>query len=286
MAVCNQVYCVFVESVRSEFRPDRISTGPQSFQPRINRRDPRKQRQRPQFAKPLRALPIPMNSSRQNRNESHACGPCRQSIIHVVAHVKRHLRISSSQNLQQAIRRRLLPRNVVHGHYHAKVPGRRPALEPIRKLLPGSPREKIEFKPLRPPLHLLRRNQHLLSPHIPRPPIAVPVKFLKRVACFLITRRPSERRGPVRNHAPVVVFPGLFFHLESSAHVTRFPVTNRMVSIAERKKLSRTSTSTPSTSKIKISGIGLSRFDRCKVGKAPHGRYRRYRASVYINLRH
>src|SRR5260370_41658765 len=58
-----------------------------------------------------------------------------------------------------------------------------------------------------------------------------------------------------------------------------------MVSSAERQKLSRTSTSTPSTSKIKISGIGLSRFNLRKVGKAPHGGYRRYRASVYPEQR-
>src|SRR6266849_1035274 len=63
------------------------------------------------------------------------------------------------------------------------------------------------------------------------------------------------------------LFPGLFFHLCSSAHVTRFPVRNRVVSSAERQKLSRTSTKTPSTSKIRISGVRASRFRLRKVGK-------------------
>src|SRR6202035_5551108 len=63
------------------------------------------------------------------------------------------------------------------------------------------------------------------------------------------------------------LFPGLFFHLYSSAQVTRFPVRNRIVSSAERQKLSRTSTKTPSTSKIRIFGIGSSRVPLRKVGK-------------------
>src|ERR1700751_305175 len=63
------------------------------------------------------------------------------------------------------------------------------------------------------------------------------------------------------------LFPGLFFHLCSSAHVTRFPVRNHVVSSAERQKLSRTSTKTPSTSKIRISGVRSSRFRLRKVGK-------------------
>src|ERR1700687_551732 len=65
------------------------------------------------------------------------------------------------------------------------------------------------------------------------------------------------------------LFPGLFFYLSSSAHVTRFPVKNRIISSADRQKLSRTSTKTPSTSKIRISGVGSSRLRLGKVGKDP-----------------
>src|SRR6478672_5862398 len=68
------------------------------------------------------------------------------------------------------------------------------------------------------------------------------------------------------------LFPGLFFHLYSSAHVTPFPVRNRIVSSADRQKLCRTSTSTPSTSNIKIFGIRSSRSRLRNVGKHPRGR--------------
>src|SRR5256886_68622 len=47
--------------------------------------------------------------------------------------------------------------------------------------------------------------------------------------------------------------PGLLFQRCSSAYVTRFPVMCRTVSSAERQYVPRTSTSTPSTSKIRIS---------------------------------
>src|SRR2546430_4690109 len=50
--------------------------------------------------------------------------------------------------------------------------------------------------------------------------------------------------------------PGLLFHRCSSAYVTRFPVRCRTVSSADRQYVPRTSTSTPSTSKIRIFGRG------------------------------
>src|SRR5436309_13850722 len=53
--------------------------------------------------------------------------------------------------------------------------------------------------------------------------------------------------------------PGLLFQRCSSAYVTRLPVIWRTVSSAERQYVPRTSTSTPSTSKIRIS-VGESFF--------------------------
>src|SRR5258708_35968089 len=50
--------------------------------------------------------------------------------------------------------------------------------------------------------------------------------------------------------------PGLLFQRCSSAYVTRLPVMYRTVSSAERQYVPRTSTSTPSTSKIRICGRG------------------------------
>src|SRR6266851_10459152 len=50
--------------------------------------------------------------------------------------------------------------------------------------------------------------------------------------------------------------PGLLFQRCSSAYVTRLPVIWRTVSSAERQYVPRTSTSTPSTSKIRICGRG------------------------------
>src|SRR4029077_5163606 len=47
--------------------------------------------------------------------------------------------------------------------------------------------------------------------------------------------------------------PGLLFQRCSSAYVTRLPVMWRTVSSADRQYVPRTSTSTPSTSKIRIS---------------------------------
>src|SRR5579859_3010353 len=73
------------------------------------------------------------------------------------------------------------------------------------------------------------------------------------------------------------LLPGLFFHLYSCAQVTRLPVKNRTVSRAERQKLSRTSTRTPSTSKIKIWGAGASRLRLGEVGK---GRSSHWKQSV------
>src|SRR5262249_53891595 len=49
----------------------------------------------------------------------------------------------------------------------------------------------------------------------------------------------------------------LLFQRCSSAWVTRFPVRYRTVSSAVRQYVCRTSTSTPSTSKIRISGESL-----------------------------
>src|ERR1700704_4118056 len=48
--------------------------------------------------------------------------------------------------------------------------------------------------------------------------------------------------------------PGLAFQRCNSAYVTRLPVIWRTVSSAERQYVPRTSTSTPSTSKIRICG--------------------------------
>src|ERR1700730_14893985 len=73
------------------------------------------------------------------------------------------------------------------------------------------------------------------------------------------------------------LFPGLFFHLYNSAQVTRFPVKNRIVSSAERQKLSHGWTKTPSTSKIKMSGVGSSRLRLRKVGKVPRSRTQKCR---------
>src|SRR5579859_935951 len=73
------------------------------------------------------------------------------------------------------------------------------------------------------------------------------------------------------------LLPGLFFHLYSCAQVTRLPVKNRTVSRAERQKLSRTSTRTPSTSKIRIWGAGASRLRLGEVGK---GRSSHWKQSV------
>src|SRR6266849_8859213 len=50
--------------------------------------------------------------------------------------------------------------------------------------------------------------------------------------------------------------PGLLFQRCSSAYVTRLPVMYRTVSSAERQYVPRTSTRTPSTSKIRICGRG------------------------------
>src|SRR6267142_4835708 len=51
--------------------------------------------------------------------------------------------------------------------------------------------------------------------------------------------------------------PGLLFQRCNSAYVTRLPVIWRTVSSAERQYVPRTSTSTPSTSKIRICGRGV-----------------------------
>src|SRR5580658_5546800 len=53
------------------------------------------------------------------------------------------------------------------------------------------------------------------------------------------------------------LFPGLLFHLCSSLHETRFPVTNRIVSSADSQYDRRTSTKTPSTSNIRIFGSAI-----------------------------
>src|SRR5258708_93022 len=50
--------------------------------------------------------------------------------------------------------------------------------------------------------------------------------------------------------------PGLLFQRCSSAYVARLPVKCRTVSSAERQYVPRKSTSTPSTSKIRIGGEG------------------------------
>src|SRR6266481_3365825 len=50
------------------------------------------------------------------------------------------------------------------------------------------------------------------------------------------------------------LFPGWRFHLCSSAHVAFFPVSFSTVCSADRQNVSFTSISTPSTSKIRISG--------------------------------
>src|SRR5579864_6064267 len=73
------------------------------------------------------------------------------------------------------------------------------------------------------------------------------------------------------------LLPGLFFHLCSCAQVTRLPVKNRTVSRAERQKLSRTSTRTPSTSKIRIWGAGASRL---RLGEVGNGRSSHSKQSV------
>src|SRR5882762_1779858 len=100
---------------------------------------------------------------------------------------------------------RLLPHYIIHRHHAAKVPRTFPALKRISKFLPRPPGKKVQFKSTRPPLHLLRRNQHLFPPHIPGPSIEIPVKLLKRVARLLVCCRPAQFRRPVRDHAPVVV---------------------------------------------------------------------------------
>src|SRR6267143_6484807 len=51
--------------------------------------------------------------------------------------------------------------------------------------------------------------------------------------------------------------PGLLFQRCNSSYVTRLPVIWRTVSSAERQYVPRTSTSTPSTSKIRICGRGV-----------------------------
>src|SRR6267142_5030513 len=143
--------------------------------------------------------------NKQNRHEWHARCPRRQPIVNVVSHVKRRSRIASAQYLQQPVRMRLLPRHVVHRHHATKVPRPRPAFKCISKFPPRPPRKQAQFESLRPPLHLLWRNQHLFPPHIPRPTVEIPVKLLKRVARLLVRRWPAQRRRPVRDHAPVVV---------------------------------------------------------------------------------
>src|SRR5271169_3520413 len=59
------------------------------------------------------------------------------------------------------------------------------------------------------------------------------------------------------------LFPGLLFHLCSSDHVTRLPVRKRIVSSPESQYERRTSTNTPSTSKIRICGRMASGLRRC-----------------------
>jgi len=53
------------------------------------------------------------------------------------------------------------------------------------------------------------------------------------------------------------LLPGLLFHLCSSAHVTRLPVMKRIVSSPESQYERRTSTNTPSTSKMRIFGSAI-----------------------------
>src|ERR1700687_3927081 len=194
--------------VASGFAPPSPSRQ-KSSQPRTNRRGPRQQRQRPQLLEFRRPLPVSVNSHRQNRHESHPRRPRRQSIIHIVANVQRHPRIASSQNLQQSIRIGLLPRHVIHRYDRTKFPRACPPRKRVSKFLPRPPGKKIQFKSFRPVLYLLGRYQHFLPPHISRPPIAIPIKLLKGVPRLLISRRPPQRRRPVRYHVPIVVVPRL-----------------------------------------------------------------------------
>src|SRR5277367_732079 len=80
-------------------------------------------------------------------------------------------------------------------------------------------------------------------------------------ACSYVVGRPTD----VAQSAVIFqssLYPGLLFHLCNSAYVTRFPVKYCTVSSADRQYVPRTSTSTPSTSKIKISGCRAS-FRNC-----------------------
>jgi len=144
------------------------------------------------------------------------------------------------------------------------------------------PVNKFNFIPLRPPLDLPGPKTICFSFFtFPGPVRRSPIEFAERFFRFLIIHRLAQRCHPARHHGPVIVIPGLGLPPVAAPRTSRACLSNAgTVSSADFQYVRRTSTSTPSTSKIKIAGEIFLFLPRLALSTSPRQKVRSQKFAV------
>ena len=200
-------------------------------------------------------------SSGKNREERDFGGLRGERVVNIVADIESLVRVAAIQDLYQAVGSGLGIRNVFDRDDCFEVAADLVAIERVIQFVPvasgengelGFFREASESWSCAAAIFPCERCPDYLGPSRSPGTSSSPRRY--------VTLPPSSLTQAVESFQSSLK-PGRFFQACSSRRVTRFLVKNFTVSSVVRWKEPRTSTSTPSTSKIITAGIGLRSFE-------------------------